>query len=170
MNFPLCEARLRQYRLAASAADAETVTLQGPPAGKVWVIIGVGYMPSVAETQVISFKKVWTGVGDFCLLNPISLALNPALATFIEQGMEYLLFPGESLAVHRGGHTAGSTMALNIQLVELDLPLYDYDEPQVVKRQVRAVSQLKEAAGPGGGTRVSIMPVAGPKGGGPRVA
>lgn len=150
------EARLVQERSVSSAANADTLGLGVlVPPGKCWVILAVQYMPDVAETQTIGFYKV-TGTGAvFTLLNPLSMALNPQRATFIEQGMEYLLLPGEYLLVRRGGHTAGSTMGLSIQFVEIDLPLYTYDEPQTVKRQARALSSIRSMLGGGVGGGVT---------------
>jgi len=85
--------------------------------------------------------------GDFGIFNPVSLNLNPAYATFIEQGMEYLLFPGEYIVARRVTHTAGSRMMAKIQIIEIDQPLYTYNEPQVVKRQVRALSTIRSMIG-----------------------
>lgn len=152
MFWKLEEARLVQERSSGSAADADTMTLLPVvPAGKVYVILGMGYIPSVAETQVISFYKVTPAGSPLCLLNPVSLALNPARATFLEQGMELFLLPGEYILVRRGTHTAGSSMSATMQFIEIDLPLYTYDEPQVVKRQARAISTLRSRLGGGTG-------------------
>jgi len=162
----LCEVRLLQNRNATSAADAQAVSVGPVPAGKIWVVLEVGYIPSVAETQTIGFHKQNAG-NSFGLLNPLSMALNPAYATCIEQGMELMMWPGERMIVVRGDHTAGSTMYLAINFVEIDLPLYTYDEPQVVKRQNRAFSTLRQMistrrAGGGG----IVAPEGGPEGGG----
>lgn len=156
------EIRLVQERTVTSGANDEYVAVgyPGVPEGKLWVVSAVSYMPSAAETQVIAFYKVSKVSTQFALLNPISMSLNPAVATFIEQGMEYLLFPGEYLAVRREDHTVGSTMSLTIQIIEVDLPLYSYDEPQTVLRQERAVSSLRSrlGGGLGGGVRGIVPP------------
>lgn len=150
--WPLCEARLLQKRSAVSAANATSVLLgAGPPQGKVWILLGVGYYPSVAETRSVGFEKQ-DGTNTFALNNPVSMLLNPAVATCIEQGMECMLFPGELLGVKRDVATAGSTMTLVIQFVEIDLPLYVYEEPQIVKRTQRALSSIRQRLGGGGGT------------------
>ncbi len=154
MFWRLEEARLRQYRGASSAANALSVSAPAVPEGKVWVVIGVGYTPSVAETQVVSFARIWPGVGSLSLLNPVSMNLNPAFATPIEQGMEFYLFPGEYLQAQRVAATAGSTMALYLEFIEIDLPLYTYEDPQEVKRQARVRSSLLSRLGgvTGGGS------------------
>ena len=163
----LCEVRLLQNRNATSAADAEAVSVGPVPAGKIWVVLEVGYIPSVAETQTIGFHKQNAG-NSFGLLNPLSMALNPAYATCIEQGMELMMWPGERMIVVRGDHTAGSTMYLAINFVEIDLPLYTYEEPQVVKRQNRAISTLRQmistqrGGGPGSATRPEVPAERGP--------
>jgi len=151
--YKLEEARLIQQRGATSAANALNLSVGGPgvPQGKLWIVTAFGYMPSVAETQVVSVEKYTAGNYFFGLINPASLNLNPAQATFIEQGMEYLLFPGEYLIVRRVAATAASTMTANMQFVEIDLPLYTYDEPQVVKRQQRAISSVRSMLGGGSG-------------------
>lgn len=155
----LGEARLIQERAASSGAGATSVSfvLAPVPQGKVWQIIGFGYYPSVAETKVISIEKTTRSGGVVGVLNPISLNLNPAIATYIEQGMEYTLYPGEYMTVRRDSATAGSTMYAMIQFVEIDLPLYTYDEPQVVKRQERAISSIRQRMG-GGTTSITRPP------------
>jgi len=142
-SWNLCEARLRQKRTITSAANSDQVSIGPVPAGKIWVVLAVGYLPSVAETQTISFH-IYDASHSFGILNPLSMALNPARATCIEQGMELMMWPGECICVVRGDHTAGSTMWLVINFVEIDLPLYTYEEPQVVKRQIRAISTVRQ--------------------------
>jgi uncharacterized membrane protein YgcG len=170
-SWKLEESRLIQYRATSSAANADSVAFAaGPPIGRIWVITGFSYFPSVAETQVVSINKSIPGVGSFGLLNPVSLNLNPAFATFIEQGMEYTLFPGEILQVFRVTHTAGSTMTAQMQFVEIDQPLYTYEEPQEVVRQKRAVSSIRSAMGGassrGGGSESSRGGMGGGRGSG----
>jgi len=166
-NWNLCEVRLLQTKSRTSEENAETVAIGPVPAGKIWVVLGVGYLPSVAETQTISFNKTH-GANGFGYLNPLSMALNPAIATCIEQGMELMMWPGEYLHVVRGGHTEGSHMFLAINFVEIDLPLYTYDEPQVVKRQNRAISTVRQiistqrGGGPGAATRPEVPAERGP--------
>lgn len=156
IGYKLEETRLVQERSNASAVNADSVLLgyPGVPAGKLWVVLACSYMPDVAETQVITFQKLNATGTAFSLLNPVSLALNPARATFIEQGMEYLLLPTEYIRIYRGAHTAGSSMSAYMQIVEIDQPLYTYDEPQVVKRQEKAVSSIRQRLGGGRGSLI----------------
>lgn len=149
--WPLCEARQAQWRYNTSAVAALSVgTAAIVPAGKVWCVFGVGYIPSVAETKIISFEKINANAGiGVGLLNPVSMLLNPASATCIEQGMELFLLPGEYIQARRDSATAGSTMTIYMEFVEIDLPLYVYDEPQVVKRQERAISSVRQRLGGG---------------------
>lgn len=170
IGYKLGETRLVQERTSTSAANADDLLIGYPgcPEGKLWVITAVGYQPSVAETQTISFQKYNSKTSStFSLLNPVSLALNPARASFIEQGMEYMLLPGEYLAVHRGNHTAGSTMSAVIQVIEIDQPLYTYDDPITLKRQERAVSSIRTqlGGGLGAGSRTSAPTFTGERGG-----
>jgi len=156
----LCEVRLIQKRSTQSAANALNVYLGPVPAGKIWVIQGIAYYPSVAETQVVSFDK-YDGTTNFGLLNPYSMNLNPAIATGIEQGMELMLFPGEYVFARRVAATAGSSMIFAIQFVEIDLPLYTYEEPQVVKRTKSALSTIRQSLRPAGGGRPATEPTGG---------
>lgn len=160
MFWKLEESRLVQERSTSSAANAEVLSISSTvPLGKCWVILSCGYIPDVAETQLISFYKVTSSNAPLSLLNPISLNLNPARATFLEQGMEFLLLAGEYLMVRRAGHTAGSIMTCTIQFIEIDQPLYTYEEPLTVQRQKRALGELRTAfSGRGGARASSVVP------------
>lgn len=172
-GYKLEETRLRQSRFVIGAANADQLdfSIYPVPEGKIWIIHGFGYYPSVAETQTVAISKYVPGLGYTGLLNPVSLALNNAVgnvASFIEQGMEHFLFPGEYLNVSRGNHTAGSTMTALLQFTEIDLPLYTYEEPQVVKRQERAISSIRTrlAGGSfGGGRGITGPTLTGERGG-----
>lgn len=166
----LSDARLIQERLSSSAVAGLTVGTSQVPEGKCWVILACGLMPDAAETRVISFVKITASGATFSLLNPVSLALNPQAATFIEQGMEYLLFPGEYIQGQRNAATAGSTLNIRLQIIEIDLPLYVYDEPHIVRRQTVALSSIRERLGggsSGGGGIAPRLPTRGGRGGGP---
>ena len=78
------------------------------------------------------------------------------------------MWPGERINVRRGDHTAGSTMSLIINFVEIDLPLYTYNEPQVVKRQNRAISTLRQMISTrgAGGSRGGVVEGGGGESGG----
>lgn len=165
------ETRLVQHRETTSVANALTCMCPSTqcPDGKIWIITAYGYQPSVAETQVVSASKYNNKVTrDYSVLNPLSLNLNPAFATFIEQGMEYWLMPGETIIFRRVAATAGSTMISYCQLIEIDQPIYTYEEPLIVERQKRALSSIRSmigGGGRGGGGAIS-PPSSGPRGGG----
>lgn len=150
------EIRLVQERTNVSVANAENVNVgyPGVPAGKMWTVTSFGYRPSVAETQVIAIVKVTRSGGEVGIFNPLSLALNPATATPIEQGMELTLFPGEYMIVYRGGHTVGSQMYVTMQFVESDIPYYAYTEPlgPVVRKAARHGSAYRSTGGISPGT------------------
>lgn len=155
------ESRLAQIRSVTSAANADSVAVGDPgvPDGKIWIILGAAYQPSVAETQVVSFLKYNGKTSQyFGVLNPVSLNLNPAWATCIEQGMEYCLYPSEYFLIRRVTHTAGSSMTAAIQFVEIDQPLYTYDDPLVIQRQQRAISSVRSRMAGPGGIAVSMGP------------
>lgn len=158
MLYKLEETRLRQVDSVTSAANADYVGMSRYcPENKVWIVHKVGYTPSTTETQTVCFI-VFDAIRSlrYGILNPISLTIGTAMtqqATCIEQGMELVLFPGENIYVTRGNHTAASTMTLSVQFTEIDLPLYTYEEPQVVKRQQRAISAIRSSMGGGFGGR-----------------
>lgn len=162
----LQEFRFVQESYNESAVDGLQLNLgyPGPPANKIWVVLGMDYHPDAAETRIINIVKTTKTTARMGLLNPISLALNPAVATFIEQGMNYVLLPGEYVTIIRDDHTAGSKMLGTLQYVEYDLPLYTYDEPQIVRRQERALSSVRSRIGSGGGSRGGGGALAGPIG------
>ena len=162
------EIRLIQERVSTSAADALYINIGTVPEGKIWTVTCFGYRPSVAETQVVSFQKVTRAGTTMALLNPISLNLNPAYATFIEQGMSYQLFPNEYIFARRVAATGGSTMSLWMQFIESDLPIYTYEEPQIVKRTARALSNIRQRMSGGGSLRGGGGEAPGGPGGGGR--
>lgn len=168
MFWTLEEGRLIQERGYNSAANATSVSfVYAPvPEGKVWIVLGFAYKPSVAETKTVGFSRILKSSSEVAVLNPISLALNPMSATFIEQGMEYVLFPGEYIKVYRDSATAGSTMTITMEIIEIDLPLYTYEEPQAVKREKRSISSLRQILGGGTGGSITRPPTLGPDRGG----
>ena len=170
MFWKLEEARYVQERSSTTGANGENLGLGAPgvPRGKIWIVIAATYMPSVAETQNCSWSKSTKSGATLALINPISVALYPQRFTFLEQGMECILFPGEYLVVRRASHTAGSSMSASMQFNEIDLPLYSYEEPQIVKRPVSALSSIRTrlAGGRGGGGGGTVPSEGEPHGGG----
>lgn len=165
------ETRLVQNRDTTSAANALSVMCPSSqcPDGKIWIITAYGYQPSVAESRLVSATKFNAKTSrEYGVLNPLTLNLNPAYSTFIEQGMEYWLMPGETIIFKRDAATAGSTMISYCQLIEIDQPIYTYEEPLIVERQKRALSSIRSMIGGGGrGPGGSVSPPSsGPRGGG----
>ncbi len=155
------ELRLISEKTIASAADAVTVQVGPVPEGKIWTLLAIAYRPSVNETQTVSFYKVSRYGNQFGIFNPLSLTLQPAYATPIEAGYVLQLFPGEYLVARRSAATAGSTMGINVQYVESDLPLYDYVEPQEAAREKRFVTSVRRVMAAGGGARAGGESAAG---------
>lgn len=152
MPFNIGEYRFVQWRTNNSAANALNVSTYYPvPENKIWTVIAIGYKPSVAETKIISAVKVDSGSREYALLNPVSLALVPASATFLDAGSYIELLPGETVKFLRDSATAGSTMGVYFQFVEWDMPLYDYTEPQEAKRIRKNALGLFERPGVFGG-------------------
>lgn len=151
--FETCELRLVQERNATSAADALTLLLgyPGPLEGKLWTILGLGYQPSVNESRIITMEKVTRTNNVVALMNPITLDLNPRYATCMDSIPEITLLPFEHIRIRRSVAAAGSTMVGYIQLIESDLPLYSYTEPQEALRQKQAGSMLRKMVSRGGG-------------------
>jgi hypothetical protein len=128
--------------------------------------VAAGYHPSVAETQVVGWMKLDNNNYRYQLVNPASMALSPTIQafTFIEQGMECMLFPGDYIYARRNAATGGSTMTLYLEYVEIDLPLYVYEEPQVVKRTHQALSSIRQSLSAPSAPRGGSEPA--PSGGG----
>jgi uncharacterized membrane protein YgcG len=167
-GYKLEETRLVQERSATSAANADYLNFgAGVPDGKIWIVLSAGYMPSVAETQVVSFSVVSLKTNsNFGLINPVSLNLNPAQATFIEQGMDYMLLPGDLIQARRVTHTAGSTMSCIIRFIEIDQPIYTYEEPLLVMRQKRGISSIRSMMGSGSARSSGVGSIGGGRGSG----
>lgn len=168
LEFELAELRLVQERTITSAANALQIQLGPPPEGKIWNILGASYYPSVAETRVVSVYKTTRSGAPIGVLNPISLALNPDTSTPFEFGLTTFLLPGETLIWLRSAATAGSTMVAGIQFVEIDLPLYEYLEPQEKKRisTVRGTLLRRMSGVMGGGGGPASRPPGGRTSGG----
>jgi len=155
-QYPLDETRLVQERSFTSAANSDLVQATGTvPDGKLWVITSIGYKPSVAETQTVSFFKITKSGAYFSMINPLAMALNPQYATCIEDGLDVILMPGETIYCQRSAHTAGSTMICNSQFIEIDQPLYDYVEPQAAARVKRFASSIAQRVSGGSGGAAS---------------
>ena len=165
------EARYLQQRSAVSAADAVSVISAYVPDNMVWSILQAAYYPSAAETRSVYFQ-VYTLAGNlFPVTNPESIALSSGLILpLLREGMELLMFPGDRLQVTRDVATAGSTMTLKYRLIETDLPIYQYIEPQIERRMRRSARELISThffggRGRGGGSAGGVLGF--PSGGGP---
>ena len=164
-TYHLSEARLAQSLTRTSAADALNISLPAVPTGKFWNIIAAGLYPSVAETRLFFFERISAAAWPFPLTPPISYALDTVIRLgLLSEGTELVLLPGESLGARRSVATAGSGITIYAQFIESDLPLYTYDEPQIVKRQARSISSLRSRLGGGIGRGGGELPG---RGGGP---
>jgi len=156
--YDLHEARFIQYYWKDSAANDTSVTAGPVPAGKVWTIIGAGYIPSAAETKIVWWSvrtPAWVADG-IAVSIPFSVALSATqMYPLLEQGMELKLYPGESIRVHRDSATAGSTMSIGVRYIESDLPYYAYKEPQRVptEQKIQHIAPSRYRAGGGAAFR-----------------
>jgi hypothetical protein len=161
--FDLHEGRFTQSGLRTSAADALTLALPAVvPANKYWTLLGASYNPSATETRVVVWEKVTRGGAVIAVTRPFSIELTTLLKwPLLTEGLELVLFPGEYVQVRRSAATAGSTMSIQFQYVESDLPYYAYTDPQKklmqatikhgsVYRATGAISQAGPAGGEGG--------------------
>lgn len=131
----LDEIRLVELIDITSASDAWSLsTISRPvPAGKIWTVFVAQYFPSVEETKLIRVGKITQSGLLMTFRGPITIQLNDGWAyPFVEGGDPFVLFPREALFVARFNPTVGSTMRLQAQFVESDLPLMKYVEPQRV--------------------------------------
>lgn len=141
--YQLEEVRLVQFKAYQSAANDDTLVTGIVPENRIWTITALAYSPSVAETRLISIEKRGRDGVYYAVQNPVQLALNPAVFG-MDYGISIHLFPNELLRIRRSDHTLGSVMNLNIQIIESDLPLYSYVEPQAALREKKLGTFLKE--------------------------
>lgn len=163
-SYEVVEGRFLNEYTATSAANDLILSGAAVPANKVWTIRLCRASCSVAETQIYWFAIVTRASVVYPVTAPASTAIAPAVSQYypmLREGLEIKLFPGEFLRVYRAAATAASTISLNYCYYESDLPLYVYEEPQVVKRIRKGVSDLRQrmsggaAAGGGPGSRPS---------------
>lgn len=160
--YELGEARDVQERSATSAADSVQVLLTAVPQNKIWTVLDITYFPSITETRLVVPYIYSRANVQHVIDYAASRACNPATVQLglIPMGIEVKLYPGERLGVWRDVATAGSTMTMNCRIIETDMPLYSYVEPQIQSRIRRARTEIMSSAGGGG--------VAGPGGPAPR--
>lgn len=152
--YHLREARFLQAESSQSAADALNIAIgTTTPANRVRTILTAFQTCSVSETQV-----VWFAINNFNTFYPVTIPssrlITPVVSLFnpcLTEGMELKLFPGERLYALRAAATAGSTMSGFIRFIESDLDLYNYDEPQMVRRMQRSARSMITQFGGGGG-------------------
>lgn len=150
--YEIAEGRYLNETSNVSAANGLSITVGPVPANKVWTIRVARCNCDVAETQVYWFAILTRASVNYPITVPQSVTITPAAQRYypaLTEGMEIKLFPGDHLVAHRAAATAGSVISINVCYYETDLPLYVYDEPQIVKRQKRGVSQLKSVVGGG---------------------
>lgn len=172
--YGLAEAQFIQWKTATSAANGLTVSAGIVPAGKVWTVLGAYIATSVGETQDFWFSVV-DKLGSFVMPVVLPIEFTTAPATyhhfpFVREGMEFKLFQGEQLWALRDAATAGSTITIVARIIESDMPLYEYIEPQLAKRlnQMRSEVVQRVAAAGGAGTGGGGGRPAGFRGGTPR--
>lgn len=164
--YDIAEARFIQIRANASAANGLNVQVGPVPAGKIWTILRAyatnDVAPAGGETQYYWFS-IFDGTYVFPVTRPVSQQVENAVAQYfplLTEGLEIRLFPGDYLRAYRDAATAGSTISVFASFIESDMPLYRYDEPQIVKRQARSLSSVRQVIGSaiGAGSRPITMP------------
>lgn len=137
-----------------SAVNGLVVASDPPvPQGKVWNILQAYAYSSIAETQNYWFS-IYRHGRPFPVTAPASAVVDPATDKFypcLREGLELRLYPGDTLRAYRDDHAVGSTLYIVLSYIETDLPLYTYDEPQVVYRQTKAISSFRSQLGGGAG-------------------
>lgn len=171
-GFQLSECRFLSDIYYVSAADALFVESAQVPNNRVWAVLQSCMFPGVAETRTV-WASVMTASGNtYPLFAPVSALLNNTGRFFpvLEQGFQLYLFPGDRLRAYRDAATAGSVMYVSLRFADLDLPLYDYVEPQRQRRLRKAAQSIIEPIGRrggrglGGGVSVGGWPVGGEPG------
>jgi len=88
--------------------------------------------------------------------------------SFVREGMEFVLAPGERLYGMRDVATAGSTITIQASVIVHDLPIFRYTEPLMEDRKRRSLNDLiagrgRFSRGRGGSiTLPGLMPGGGP--------
>ena len=124
------ELRLPQNRTITSAADALVIDTPTVPRGKIWTILAGRYYPSATETRTVQVQKLWGSIA-YAIRVPQSIALGASvLLPVVTEGNQAILLPGEAIRVRRDVATAGSTMTIDIQIIESDMPIARFIEPQ----------------------------------------
>lgn len=163
--YSLAEVRLVQRSATTGGVAALYVAGPATPANTIRTILAAGYQPSATETRIVQFQIGGAGY-NIPITAPLSWVYTAGTGSYfpmLTEGTEIKLFPGEYIVVNREAATAGSTMQLLVRFVDADLPLYHYEEPQVVKRQANLRSQfLRRIGGGGSGGSMSGAPGRGP--------
>jgi len=162
--YSLTESRFILHKYAVSVAN-DHINLIGPvPKGKIWSILSAIGMTSADDTQDYWFGIYVTGVINYSITRPEQHIFDVSEANWLpllREGMEIKLFPGEYLSFSRDGHVAGSTISMWARIIETDMPLYVYDEPQIVRRQAAAASTLRTMLGGGRASAPGTRDIAG---------
>lgn len=148
----LAEVRNAIDLYGGSAADALMVNLSPVPDGKFWIVLNSCVFASVSETRTIWASVITKTANAYPILAPVSATINFSGRFYpvLEQGFELVMFPGDFLRAYRDAATAGSSIYLAARYVELDLPLYHYDDPQRRNRMRRSAADFVEEIGPRG--------------------
>lgn len=170
------EARFIQVLFATSAAGALVQAIGPVPAGKIWTVLQAFATNSVGaggETKYYWFAVSGDGSIYYPVTRPVSQVVDSTVAQYfpmLQEGLELKLWPHDYLAVRRDSATAGSTLSIYARIIETDMPLYTYDEPQIVKRMTQARSSVLQrmggGIGRGSGAAGPVMPGGSRKSGG----
>jgi hypothetical protein len=165
--YQIYDSRFISAKRGDSAVNGLFVQVGGPPVGKVWTIIAASYFPSAAETRTVFWSLISAGNIQYALTVPQAIALSTAvLYPFVIMGLEFKLFPGQSIQVNRDVATAGSTCTINIIYYETDLPPFEYEDPQNIVRAQRLKHGWNlRSISRGGGTPAGSVPPEAPSGG-----
>lgn len=146
MRIPYEPSEVRYIQLARyeSPADALSAAFGPVPQGKLWTFQVMGFFPSVVETRIVWWNVVHpNGTTEIPISVPLSIALSSTRGLpLLLAGDEFSLLPGQFLQARRDAATAGSLMYLLGQFIETDVPLFQYTEPQEVRRIRRRATGL----------------------------
>lgn len=153
--YRLDEARFIQLRTATSAANGLSLSVGPVPENKCWTILSGAMYPSADENTYYWFS-IWDRgpAFPFPVTRPVQFQTGIAVAQYfplLTEGTEIMMFQGEYIYAYRATAAAGSTITAYYRIIESDIPLHRYVEPQAPRKFRSGWFARTTPGGSGGG-------------------
>lgn len=152
--YRLDEARFIQMRSAVSAANALNIYVGPVPTNRMWTVLAGVMYPSADENTPYWYTIQDRGGVQFPITIPVTFQTAIAQAKYfplLTEGTEIAMFQGELLYACRQTAVAGSTLTIYARIIESDIPLHKYIEPQAARKFRSGWFGRSIATGGGGG-------------------